>query len=90
MNTIEITKEILKTEFEKKDMGKLHYLVSMEIEQDCAAKTILLSQKNYINKILHRLNLKNCKPVSMPCGWADCFIGQVDRPSNAAVWASCG
>ena len=38
----------------------------MKIQRDRQVGKLFLSQKSYIEKILERFNLKDCKPVSTP------------------------
>ena len=48
------------------DLGKLHWMLSIKIQHDCASHTIHLSQHTYIDSILHHYNLSDLKPLSMP------------------------
>ena len=48
------------------DLGKLHWLLGIEIKRDREAHTIQLSQHAYILSILCRYNMDNAKPISIP------------------------
>jgi len=47
------------------DLGKLHWLLGIEIKCDQEHHTIHLSQHSYINSILWCYGLQNLKPVSI-------------------------
>ena len=38
----------------------------MEVLRDRQASMLYLSQKGYIEKVLHRFNMQNAKPISTP------------------------
>ena len=61
---IDELKAQLSHEFEMKDLGPAKKILGMEIHRDRKAGKLFLSQKSYIEKILDRFNLGNCKPVS--------------------------
>jgi Reverse transcriptase (RNA-dependent DNA polymerase) len=48
------------------DLGELHWLLGIEIKRNREARTIHLSQRSYIDSILHQYNLKDAKPLSTP------------------------
>jgi histone deacetylase 1/2 len=54
----------LHNDFPLKDLGDLHYFLGIEV-----AKTkhgIILTQEKYVNDLLKRANMADCKPVSTP------------------------
>ena len=57
-------KASLAVRFKMKDMGKLHYCLGVSIKEKDGV--LLLSQEQYIKKILYKYNLQDCKPVSTP------------------------
>ena len=59
-------KQLLSSQFQMKDMGKLHYCLGITIEQDKAEKSIRLHQKQYLLKMLKKFKLEDAKPVSTP------------------------
>ncbi|RVW25193.1 Retrovirus-related Pol polyprotein from transposon TNT 1-94 [Vitis vinifera] len=61
-------KEMLKVEFEMKDLGSTKRILGMEIERDRSKKVLRLSQKSYISKVLSRFEMNNVKTVSTPLG----------------------
>ena len=48
------------------DLGKLHWMLSVEIKRDRKAITIHLSQRAYIDSILRHYNFDELKPLSSP------------------------
>jgi hypothetical protein len=54
----------LKTEFEDKDLGEIHWLLGIKI--DLTDDGITLSQQTYIEKILERFGMQDCHSVSTP------------------------
>jgi hypothetical protein len=53
-------------EFDMKDLGQKKKILGMEIQRDRRAGTLFLSQKSYIEKVLEKYNLSNCKYVATP------------------------
>jgi len=49
-----------------KDLGVAKKILGMEIHRDCQAQKLILSQKNYIKRVLQRFNVDNSKLVSTP------------------------
>jgi len=55
----------LKKEFNMKDLGE-DKILGMKITQDRASGRLWLSQKNYVLKVLERLNKAEVRPVTTP------------------------
>jgi hypothetical protein len=66
MKEVAALKAQLRCEFEMKDLGATKKILGMEIIGDRKCGLLYLSQKNYIDKVLHRFNMHNAKPVSTP------------------------
>ena len=60
----EQTINVLKTEFKVNDMGELNWLLGIQIT--FTDHGITLSQTTFIDKILNRFSMQDCKPVSTP------------------------
>ena len=56
----------LSREFEMKDFGAAKKILGMEILIDRKASQLYLSQKGCNEKVLHRFNIENAKPISTP------------------------
>ena len=52
--------------FNMKDLGALSYILGMEIKRDREARTLEITQKAYVEKMLQRFGMEECKPVSTP------------------------
>jgi len=56
----------LSNEIDMKELGAAKKIIGMEIRMDRQAGKLFLSQQNYIEKVLDRFKMNNCKPVSTP------------------------
>ena len=56
----------LEKEYEMSDLGELHYCLGVEFARDRAKKTITMSQRKYIEGVLKRFNMEDCKPIGTP------------------------
>ena len=50
------------------DLGKLHWLLGIEVAHDCHMRTIQLSQQSYIEDIVRQYGCHNEQPLSLPMG----------------------
>ena len=48
------------------DLGELHFFLGVHIERDRAACTITMHQRSYIEEVLKRFGMEDCKPISIP------------------------
>jgi hypothetical protein len=56
----------LNNKFDKKKLGAAKNIHGMEIHMDRQVGKLFLSRKKYIDKVLERFNMSNCKPLSTP------------------------
>jgi len=63
-NTIATFKQQLGCIFKIKYLGKLHWLLGMQVKQDHTACTISFSQCAYIDKMLEKFGLHDARPLS--------------------------
>jgi transposase InsO family protein len=63
---VETIKGWLSSNFEMKDMGEATYILGVKISRDRSKRSLSLSQEPYINKVLERFNMKDCKPIDTP------------------------
>ena len=59
-------KQELSQTFEMKDLGALHHFLGVKVIQDQLSKSIWIGQPMYTEKILHRFDMHNSKPVGSP------------------------
>jgi hypothetical protein len=70
MDVIKEVKKQLSSKFGMKDLNATNFIMRMEIKRDRVARKPYLNQTKYIETILKRLNMQDCKPVkvSIPMG----------------------
>lgn len=61
-------KELLKSEFEIKDLGAARKILGMDISRDREKGILTLSQNDYLIKVLKTFNMWDCKTVQTPLG----------------------
>eukprot|EP00253_Pinus_taeda_P017290 PITA_17290 len=61
---IKIFKSVMKEEFEMTDMGFLRYFLGIEVDQN--EKGIFFSQARYVDQVLSRFSMEECKAVITP------------------------
>ena len=54
------------SKFDMKDLGATHFILGMEIKRDRAGRRVWLNQSKYVETILKRINIKECKLVMVP------------------------
>ena len=55
----------LTTEFEMKDLGNLYYFLGSQISH--TDEGLFVSQSKYINELVDKMDLQDCKPCATPC-----------------------
>lgn len=66
MQMINRIKSSLAAEFEMTDVGEVNYFLGIYIERDTEKKVIELSQSQYMNNMLKKFAMENCKTASTP------------------------
>ena len=66
MNLIKEVKQRQSSILDMKDIGPTHFILGMEIKRDRESKRLWLSQQKYIEEILKRFNIQDCKPIKVP------------------------
>ena len=61
---IQDLKTQLFSKFDMKDLGAANYILGMEIKRDRANRKLWLNQRKYVETILQRFNMQDCKPVN--------------------------
>ena len=67
------TKRFLSKKFEMKDLGDASFVLGIHIHLDRSRGILGLSQKSYIEKILKRFGMHDCKPGDTPVAKGDKF-----------------
>jgi len=66
LQSLNALKAELGRKFEMKDLGEAHFCLGIQIVRNRAKKTISINQRQYIENILKRFNMSDCKPVGTP------------------------
>ena len=82
LNLLRDTKQFLSNTFEMKDLGNASYVLGIQIYQDRSKDILGLSQKCYIEKLLQRYNMQDCKPLDTPIAKGD-KLSLSQWPKNA-------
>jgi Reverse transcriptase (RNA-dependent DNA polymerase) len=73
MNILREIKKFLYRFFEMKDLDEASYVLGLKIHQNCSQGILGLSQQAYINKVLKRHGMEQCKPEDSPVAKGDKF-----------------
>jgi hypothetical protein len=68
-NNMKVIKEVksqLSSKFDMKDLSAANFILGMEIKRDHAGRKLWLNQRKYVETILHKFNMKECKPIKVP------------------------
>jgi hypothetical protein len=60
-------KAAIASSYKIKDIGDCQWFLNMKVTRDRKKGTITLSQSAYIERVLEKFNMKDCKPVGNPC-----------------------
>ena len=66
INMLNAEKNLLCKHFEMTDQGEIHFILGMTIKRDRETKTLFISQQKYLESVLDRFGMANCKPISTP------------------------
>ena len=62
---LDSVKETLSTKFKMKDLGQISWFIGTEFNHD--TECIKMTPTQYIDKILSRFKMRECKPILTPC-----------------------
>jgi len=66
LNQIDWIRTKLNQEFDMTDLGEIHSFLGLEIERNRSCRTLFLSERQYILRILHDHGMRHCNPVNSP------------------------
>jgi hypothetical protein len=66
MDAIKEVKKQIFSKFDMKDLDATNFILGMAIKRDQAARKLWLNQTKYIETILKRFNMQDCKPMKVP------------------------
>ena len=84
---VDAFKARLSKHVEVTDLGELHWMLGIEVKRDRAAGTVHLSQRAYIDSILHCFNFTDLKPLSTPMD-VQAKLTSEQAPASAAKFAA--
>ena len=84
---IEALKTGMRKHVEVTDLGKLHWMLGIEVQRDRKAGTVHLSQRAYINSILQSYYLDDLKPLSTPMD-TQIWLSSEQSPKSIATFAA--
>jgi hypothetical protein len=56
----------LSSKFDMKYLGAANFILGMEIKRNRENRKLWLNQRKYVESILWRFNMQECKPVKVP------------------------
>lgn len=65
-NETEYLKNVLASHFKLKDLGDIRKCLGVNVSVNKSKKTITLSQSDYIDQVLQKFNMSQCKPIQTP------------------------
>ncbi|KAH9770027.1 Integrase catalytic domain-containing protein [Citrus sinensis] len=66
MKLIDLLKQQLKDKFDMKDLGPAKKILGVELVRNRITRILFMSQEKYVNKVLEKFGMMNCKPMSIP------------------------
>lgn len=66
MRSMEPLKAKLEAQYEMTDLGELHFCLGVEFARDRGARTITMCQATYVEEVLKRFGMEECKPIATP------------------------
>ena len=64
INSIQAVKEVLKSKFDMKNLGKAQKILGISIERNRSSSKLKLCQSSYLQKVISKFSLENVKPAS--------------------------
>lgn len=64
-NALKVVKDMLAARFKMKDLGKLVNFLGIDFNQ--SDNCVTMSQTKYVEEVLERFNMQDCKPGSTAC-----------------------
>jgi hypothetical protein len=63
---IQDVKTQFSSKFDMKDLGASNFILGMKIKRDQKKRKLWLNQRKYVETLLQRFNMQECKPVKVP------------------------
>ncbi len=82
VDMLKAEKESLCREFEMVDQGEIHFVLGMSIKRDRTNKVLFINQAKYVESVLNRFRMQDCKPVSTPLEVGTTFHKRTDMKNH--------
>lgn len=66
LSTLTTFKKEMSARYEMKDLGELNYILGLQVTRDRAKRSLRLSQRHYVDTILNKLDMSDCKTARTP------------------------
>jgi hypothetical protein len=66
MESMDALKSKLEAKYEMMDLEELNYCLGVEFARDRAVRTITMNQAKYVEEVLKRFGMEDCKPIGTP------------------------
>jgi hypothetical protein len=66
LDSLEEFKREMSKRYDMKDLGELHFILGLQVTRDRAKRSLSLCQTQYIDSVLARFNMQDCKPAKYP------------------------
>lgn len=66
LKAVEAVKRCLSSEFEMSDVGEVRTFLGMRIDRDVEGRSLRISQRVFLENLLRRFNMSECKAASTP------------------------
>jgi hypothetical protein len=65
-DTLKHFKNEMSKQYDMKDLGELHFILGLQVTRDRAKHSLSLYQTQYIDSVLTRFDIEDCKPAKYP------------------------
>ena len=82
VDMLEREKSAIGKRFHIEDLGELHYVLGMSVKRNRRLRTLSISQKTYLQGVLKRFDMENCRSVSTPLEFGKKYeaLSEEDNP----------
>ena len=81
-------KKRLSKAFEMDDRGEVHHILGMEVLRDREKRILTIDQKAYLEEVLCKFGMEDCKPISTPIEAGKNFhkLGEDEDPADEKLY----
>ena len=88
LEALKAEKKSLSTRFEMDDRGEIHFILWMTVTRNRKEKTLTIDQKSYLETVLKRFGMFDCRPVATPVESAKKFqkLSEDEQPIDVSKY----